>query len=118
MNNIFEKDFRNWTELACKEWSYDFPSESNFQKVFSRLPNGLRTKLGYGISSGLIIQRGKEFSLKGLPQKKGPYNWLSRDSSKKAPAPNWEYCVQVAKYVRLFELAERNNLRLSRRCCF
>jgi len=113
MKNIFEDSFRNWVKLACSEWGYDLPPESYYQHVFERLPDGLRTILGYGIDRSLIVQMGKKFSLKGLRDKKGPYNWLSRDSYKKEPAPNWEYFVQVAEYVRLFELAERNNLNLT-----
>ncbi len=113
MKQLFENGFRNWAQLACSEWGYDTPPESYYQHVFERLPNGLRIILGYGIDRSLIIQMGKEFLLKGLDEKKGPYNWFSRDSSKKKPAPNWEYYVQVAEYVRLFELAERNNLRLT-----
>lgn len=113
MKEIFEKAFKNWVELACSEWGYDTPPESYYQFVFDRLPDGLRTILGYGIDRSLILQNGKEFALKGLLAKKGPYNWLSRDSDKKVPAPNWEYYVQVAEYVRLYELAGRNNLYLT-----
>ena len=113
MKRIFEESFRKWTEIACNEWVYDNVSEEYYERVFNRLPPGLRSLLGYGIDSGLIVQKGKEFTLKGLEENKGPYNWLSRDSSKKVPATNWEYCVQVAEYVRLFDHAERNNLNLT-----
>jgi len=113
MKKIFEEAFRSWTEVACKEWGYDIPSDAYYEKVFSRLPAGLRSILGYGIDRGFIIQHGKEFSLVGLDQNKGPYNWLSRDSFRKEPAPNWEYCVQVAEYVRFFKLADSNNLALT-----
>ena len=113
MNKIFEDSFQRWTQIACDEWGYDMVPDVYYEKVFNRLPHGLRCLLGYGIKSGLIKQNGKEFTLQGLDEKKGPYNWLSRDSCKKEPAVNWEYCVHVAEYVRLYELADRNKLHLT-----
>ena len=113
MNEMFENSLRKWTQIACDEWGYASVSDEYYEKVLNRLPHGLRSLLGYGINSGLIIQNGKEFTLLGLDKNKGPYNWLSRDLSAKIPAVNWEYFVQVAEYVRLYELAERNNLRLT-----
>ena len=56
MKKTFEKAFRNWTEIACREWGYDTPLELYYQRVFSQLPAGLRTILGYGIDRGFIIQ--------------------------------------------------------------
>lgn len=113
VQRLFEESFRKWTEIACKEWRYETPSDDYYERVRKRLPAGLRSILGYGIDKGFIVEHGKEFSLKGLPEDKGPYNWLSRYTAKRQPSPNWEYCVQVAEYVRLFELAQRNGLLLT-----
>ncbi len=100
----FDKHFRNWVNVACEEWGYAMPSDHYFIKVYERLPEGLRALLGLGLSKGLIIPTGRAFTLEGLPSKKGPYNWFSHSPAKK-PAPNWEYFVQVAEFVRLHNIA-------------
>jgi hypothetical protein len=99
----FESSFREWVESACKEWKYPSPSTEFYSNVKVRLPDGLRATLGFGLNNGIILATGHTFSLKGLPSSKGPYNWFSRYSASQIPNPNWEYYVQVAEYVRLYE---------------
>lgn len=98
----FDKRFRTWVCAACKDWGYAMPAENYFTKVYERLPEGLRTLIGLGINSGIIISKGRTFTLKDLPHGKGPYNWFSHDVPTKEPTPNWEYFVQVAEFVRFY----------------
>src|SRR2546426_3591018 len=67
----------------------------------------------HGVASGLIIQLGRQFTLRGLAPKKGPYAWFSRHMEASGPSPNWEYFVQVAEFVRLCTLAARSNLTVT-----
>jgi len=108
----FDTYFRGCVEAACQEWNYSMPSDEYYAKVYERLPEGLRALLGFGLSSGLIIPEGAVFRLKGLPSGKGPYKWFSRNRNPK-PAPNWEYFVQVAEFIRLHTLAEARNLSVT-----
>lgn len=109
----FGRRFRVWVQSACKDWGYPEPSDEYYAKVYSRLPEGLRASLGLGLEEGLIISQGRTFTLKGLSPKKGPYSWFSRYSSAKEPAPNWEYYVQVAEFVRLYHIATARGLTLN-----
>jgi len=107
----FDNYFRDWVKTACTEWGYPVPSDSYYAKVYERLPEGLRALLGFGLNSGLIIPKeGWAFTLKGLPCGKGPYHWFSRNRRPKEPAPNWEYFVHVAEFVRLHTIAAIRNL--------
>ena len=100
----FDNQFRSWVRAACQKWNYPIPSDKYFTKVCERIPEGLRTLLSVGVTNGLIIPKeGYRFTLKGLPIAKGPYSWFSRSVSE--PAPNWEYFVQVAEFVRLYTIA-------------
>ena len=106
----FDKHFREWSRTACEEWGYPMPSDRYYTKVYERLPEGLRALLGLGISSGLIIPKeGRAaFTLKGLPDKKGPYHWFSYNRNPK-PAPNWEWFVHVAEFIRFHTIASSMN---------
>lgn len=109
----FDTRFRSWVKTACEEWDYSMPSEEYFHQVYQRLPEGLRTLLGYGLKNKLITQKGKAFTLIALPSNKGPYNWFSHNRTPK-PAPNWEYFVQVAEFVRFYmSTSTKNNLSLT-----
>jgi len=110
----FDSSFRNWVIAACRKWGYTMPSEEYYTKIHERLPQGLRTALGLGIEKGLIIPKegGIAFTLKGLPANKGPYHWFSHNRNPK-PAPNWEYFVQVAEFIRLHTTADINNLSIT-----
>ncbi len=101
----FNNHFRNWSRATCEEWGYPIPSDRYYAKVYERLPEGLRALLGFGLKSGLIISNDGAFTLKGLPPVKGPYHWFSHDTAAKEPAPNWEYFVHVAEFVRLHTIA-------------
>jgi hypothetical protein len=104
----FDTHFRDWVRTACQEWNYPTPSDQYYIEVYERLPAGLRALLGLGLSKGLIIPTGRVFTLKGLPPEKGPYNWFSHNRNPK-PAPNWEYFVQVAEYIRLHAITNVGN---------
>jgi hypothetical protein len=98
---LFDEQLTEWARIACEEWGFKPPSSEFFEKVTSRLPEGLRATIGSGLEQGLVIPQGYAFRLKGLAPSKGPYRWFSRYSSEQRPNPNWEYYVQVAEYVRL-----------------
>lgn len=110
----FDSYFRDWARAACEEWGYPMPSDKYYAKVYERLPEGLRALLGFGLNSGLIIPKeGGAFTLKGLPSTKGPYHWFSQNRRPKEPAPNWEYFVQVAEFVRLHTIATARGLLIT-----
>lgn len=96
----FDELITGWARAACFEWRYPDPSEAWRQKVSARLPSGLRNAIANGVEGRLIVPEGYKFRLAGLPEYKGPYSWLSRSLSR-SPAPNWEYFIQAAEYVRL-----------------
>jgi hypothetical protein len=106
----FDKHFRDWVRLACRYWDMPCPPEAYFTKVYERLPEGLRAFLGLGLKSGLIIPRGQVFVLRGLPSNKGPYSWFTRYAGAKEPAPNWEYFVHVAEFIRFHTIATAKHL--------
>jgi hypothetical protein len=108
----FDRYIRNCAIHACSDWGYPDPHDDYFIKMYRRLPEGLRYLLGTGVKRGLIIPKGRSFSLKGLSSDKGPYNWFSRSAETTEPAPNWEYYVQVAEYIRLYPIAKSKNLIL------
>jgi len=104
----FDQCFRTWAAAACSEWKWREPDEAYFDRAYERLPQGLRTLIARGVASGLIIENGRQFTLRGLAPTKGPYAWFSRHTENKEPNPNWEYFVQVAEFVRLSEVAARS----------
>lgn len=108
----FYKYFLGWVRAACAEWGYAEPQDEFYTKFFNRLPAGLLSLLTIGIKQGLVIPRGRMFTLKGLMPHKGPYSWFSRSSAKK-PAPNWEYFVHVAEFVRLSRVAAAHGLHVA-----
>lgn len=113
MTSIFNEHFKEWVNMACREWGYPEPTKVFYEKVNKRLPEGVRILLGVGIKEGIIITQGYKFSLKGLSPNKGPYSWFSRYSSTKEPNPNWEYYIQVALYCQLFFTAKTKGLALT-----
>jgi len=113
MSQEFDWNFRNWVKSACKDWGYPEPSDQYYLNVKKRLPEGLRTLLGLGLKQGLIISQGKTFTLKSLSPRKGPYKWFSPGEKRigvREPHPNWEYFVQVAEFVRLYQIASAKGL--------
>jgi hypothetical protein len=86
---------------ACESWGYPAVDSGWSKMVGDRLPPGLRSAFAEGIASEVIeLVDGHRFTLTGLAPGKGPYALFSR-SAKSAPAPNWEYFVQAAEFVRL-----------------
>ena len=55
-----------------------------------------------GFGRGRVVVEGGRFTLAGLPPGKGPYAFFSR-SQKGEPAPNWEYFVQMAAFLKFEE---------------
>ena len=109
----FDQQVRTWASIACKEWGYAEPSEQFFVKLNERLPAGLIATIGFGIEKGIVIPDGCTFRIRGLNDTKGPYNWFSRDNAKRRPNPNWEYYIQVAEYVRLWQMFEKTDYVLT-----
>jgi hypothetical protein len=105
----FDQQVRLWASAACHEWGFPEPSEQFFEKLNERLPSGLLATIGFGIDKGIVVPDGCAFRIKGLTQTKGPYNWFSRDNAKRKINPNWEYYIQVAEYVRLWQAFENSN---------
>lgn len=64
--NDFDQYFRTWTAAACSEWKWREPDQGYFRRAYERLPEGLRTLIAHGVASGLIIPRGRQFTLRGL----------------------------------------------------
>lgn len=107
------QDFRElasgWAEAACQEWDYPEVDEAWHTAIEQRLPLGLRTLVAEGISQGAVQVDGHRFRPIGLPEAKGPYAFLSRSASER-PAPNWEYFVQLAEFLRIQTSAGRRGL--------
>jgi hypothetical protein len=97
----FDDQVRVWASTACKEWGFPESSQDLFAKLNERFPNGLRKILDFGIENGIVVVDGCTFKIRGMNQSKGPYNWFSRDKTKRKLNPNWEYYIQVAEYIRL-----------------
>ena len=83
----FDRCFRSWTAAACAEWNWQEPDQEYFRRAYERLPHGLQGLVADGIASGLVIERGRHFSLKGLAPNKGPYAWFSRHTQAKDRIP-------------------------------
>jgi hypothetical protein len=107
--NSFDLLFRELTERTCKEWGYPSPDHKFYLECFARLPEGLRQTLSYGIAKEIILDiglsktRSAAFRPYLVPNSKGPYSWFEKDNAKKRPRPTWEYYIQLAEYVRLYE---------------
>lgn len=98
----FNEHFAEWVSLACQEWGFPEPANSFYERVYARLPEGVRYLLGQGLQEGTIIPQGHRFSLKGLAANSGPFSWFSRYSAAREPSPNWEYYPHVALYTQLY----------------
>jgi hypothetical protein len=51
--------------------------------------------------------------LQGLDAGKGPYAFFSESSLTQLPAPNWEYFVQIAEYLRVRAAVASRGLRVT-----
>ena len=72
---------------------------------------GGRCRSRRDLGTGDVVD-GHRFTLEGLDAHKGPYAFFSRSSSSE-PAPNWEYFVQVAEYLRLHAAVKWRGLRVT-----
>ena len=101
--------FTDLVERTCNEWGFKPPDYQFFVDTYARLPEGLRRAISYGWQNEIILDAGLSktgsaaFRPSLVSDVKGPYSWFERDSAKKQPRPAWEYYIQVAEYVRLFE---------------
>lgn len=101
MADEFEDLVQRWGQAACDEWGYPEPPSDWIGIIKRRLPPGLGAAVADGIESGsIIVVDEHRFTLRGLESGKGPYAWFSRNQTQ-VPAPNWEYFVQAAEFVRL-----------------
>ena len=114
----FDQFFRKIVKRSCNEWEYEFPPDEFYLNVYERLPLGLRTVIASGLSSGLINDVGMSktksaaFRPISVPDCKGPYSWFERNNRKRQPQPCWEYFVQIAEYIRLYEALKAKNVEL------
>lgn len=98
----FETFLVTTANAVCEEWGYAAPSPDWLERALQRLPKGLGEIIVDGVSRQRIILEGGRFTLAALPPGKGPYAFFSR-SQKGEPAPNWEYFVQVAAFLKYEE---------------
>lgn len=113
MAEEFREFVQGWARAACEGWRYPEPGDEYYDRVFRRLPEGLRALIAAGVREDLIIPQGVKFRLKNLPVGKGSYAWFTRRSTPKEPSPNWEYFVQVAEFVRLSHIAQSQGLTVT-----
>jgi hypothetical protein len=108
----FEQLVLAWGSAACEDWGYPPLQPEWLRSLLRRLPTGLRQAVVDGVDVGTIhVVDGHRFSLAGLKPGKGPYAFFSRSASR-APAPNWEYFVQAAEYVRVARAVAPRGLRV------
>lgn len=72
MAEEFREFVQGWARAACEAWRYPEPGDEYYDRVFRRLPEGLRTLIAAGVREDLIIPQGAKFRLKDLPAGKGP----------------------------------------------
>lgn len=109
----FDQQVRLWASTACDEWGFPQPSVEFFEKLKERIPGGLFATIGFGLEKGIVLPSGCTFRIKGISQSKGPYNWFSKDNINRRLNPNWEYYIQVAEYVRLWQAFENESYALT-----
>jgi hypothetical protein len=102
----------DWAAAACEEWSYPPVDGGWREEVERRLPPGLRVLVADGVERGVIEVVGHRFRPVDLPEKKGPYAFLSRSATTR-PAVNWEYFVQLAEYLRVRDAVDRHGLTVA-----
>jgi hypothetical protein len=117
--SYFDRTFKELVRRTCKEWDYDLPKEQYYKGVYKRFPLGLRATLGFGFSQKIILDAGKSktgsaaFRPVNVPASKGPYSWFEKDNQSKQPRPNWEYCIQLSEYIRLYEAFKNKGYELT-----
>jgi hypothetical protein len=115
----FDRFFRKIVKSTCERWGYDLPRDDYYTNVYKRLPLGLRMIIASGLSSGIItdvaVSKSKSAAFRpvGVPETKGPYSWFERNNQKKQPQPCWEYFIQLAEYIRLYEAFRGKDIKLS-----
>lgn len=98
--SVFDQHLRQWAYAACADWGYPPPTVEWFEGVHARLPVGLRTELGRGISAGAFEDvDGHSFVVTGDEQR--PQPWFRRSDDHQCPDPLWARFVQVAEYTRI-----------------
>jgi hypothetical protein len=108
---VFYRHFREWVAAACREWKYDHPDEAFYRSVRERLTDEILKWIGYGINAGLIREYGLRFNVAGNAARKR-YKWFSERRNAAGPQCNWEYYVQVARFIRLWNPCKAAGLDL------
>ena len=111
--DLFVRHFREWVGAACDAWGYSQPREEFFHRVLGRLTDPIVDWIGYGIHAELVVEDGVQFNLVENPSGKGPYKWFSKRTGAAEPQCNWEYYVQVAHFLRLWQPCRMVNSRLT-----
>ena len=115
----FDQFFRKITKCTCEQWGYDLPHDDYYVNVYERLPLGLRMIIVSGLSAGIIadvgVSKSKSAAFRpvGVPETKGPYSWFEHNNQRKQPQPCWEYFIQLAEYIRLYEAFQGKDVKLS-----
>lgn len=117
---IFDKFFEKIVMITCEQWDYELPRDEYYINVYKRLPLGLRNVIASGLVSGIVKtnigltkKKSAAFRPIGVSEKKGPYAWFERNNQTKQPQPCWEYFIQLAEYIRLYEVFQNKDTTLS-----
>ena len=103
--------FRTWVADACQEWGYPDPNDAFYASVVDRLGEATLSSIGLGLEKAIVKPEGLRFNVARNQPHKGPYKWFSHRTGAKSPQVNWEYYIQVAYLVRIWEPCIRQELR-------
>jgi hypothetical protein len=116
---IFDHFFKKIVRITCAEWGFDIPPDEYYVNVYERLPLGLRMIIASGLSAEIIVDVGLSktksaaFRPVGVAETKGPYSWFERNNQRKQPQPCWEYFIQLAEFIRLYEAFKNKDIKLN-----
>ena len=101
--DLFMEHFKMWVVDACREWDYPAPTDAFYAGVIDRLGDATLSWIGFGLQREIVKPEGLRFNVAQNQPHKGPYKWFSKRNDAKSPQVNWEYYVQVAYLVRIWE---------------
>lgn len=110
--DIFDQFIVDCANSAADDFGYPRPGKAFFESLYKDLKPGIRGNLGIGIDQGLLLSDGRTFKLASLGEKKGPYNWFSRQRNRQELMVNWEYFVQVAEFIRLSNIVTTESQKI------
>ena len=108
----FITDFKEWAASASDEWSLPAANQEFFDAALARIPEAVQMWVAKGVVDGIVDPNGHKFTLKGLSDKKGPYDWFSNYKTAGKLGVNWEWFIHAAEYVRLFSVGQPEGMRL------